>query len=137
MTNSAETKKAVVKKIPKVNVAALKRELAGLYDQIATMNERNAKTRRDCEAAERELVNAEGARDDLQKQFDRISTVIQFRLSTVYPFTGNNYDNYGNPVPQHDRESEEEAVLREIMDMVQNVPLKREYTRGDSPSNNR
>lgn len=121
------TKTRVVRK-PKqkaITLVGLQRQIVALNDTIEELNGNCSRHLRDAEKSKEARVNAEGERDEYKRQFDRVSTIIDFRLKTVFPNPQHDPYNEGSQVR---REIPEEArVLGELLDIVQNVQLKRDY----------
>lgn len=79
--------------------------------------------------AQKEAREAEEQRDELQQCLNKLETVIQFRLDTVYDRQHRpEYDTFGNQRPQADRETpEEEKVLNQLHRMVTSIARKDEH----------
>ena len=113
-----------------ITLVGLQRQIVALNETIEELNGNCSRHLRDAEKSKEARVNAEGERDEYKKQFERVSTIIDFRLTTVFPTNvhGAAYDIYNNPIPQNQREMpEEQRVLGELLDIVRNVQLKRDY----------
>jgi len=82
--------------------------------------------------AQKEAREAEEQRDELQQCLNKLETVIQFRLDTVYDRQHRpEYDTFGNQRPQADRETpEEEKVLNQLHRMVTSIARKDENRLG-------
>jgi hypothetical protein len=106
---------------PKITLSGQIREVARLNAMVEELNGNCARHLRDAEQAEKELRKVQENRVEYERVLTSLQTVIGFRLQTVYPdSTGRDYDNYGNPRPECERElEEEEQVLRKLLDMAQ------------------
>lgn len=76
----------------------------------------------------KEAREAEEQRDELQQILNKLETVIQFRLDTVYDREHRpEYDTYGNQRPQADRETpEEQKVLNQLHRMITAISRDKE-----------
>jgi hypothetical protein len=78
--------------------------------------------------ANKEAREAEKTRDELQQVLDKLETVIQFRLDTVYDNEQRpTYDTYGNQRPQAETETpEEQKVLHQLHRMITAIARDKE-----------
>lgn len=127
------TKTRVVKK-PKqkaITFAGLKREIAKLTTSLDTLTEQLEIAERGKKVALKDKVNAEGQRDELQSVLNELGTCLKFRLDTAFPNSPvPNHDPYMNGPIDAEAISEEEHVLRKLLDMTTSINFKRDY--GDS-----
>ncbi len=78
--------------------------------------------------AQKEAREAEEQRDELQGCLNKLETVIQFRLDTVYDKEFRpEYDTYGNQRPQVERVvPEEQKVLNQLHRMITAISRDKE-----------
>ncbi len=97
-----------------------------------TVQEEWESSQRGKQAAQKEVKDMEGQRNELQSMLDKLETVIRFRLETVfdnydYHDSSDDFPHMPTTKSQVRERPEEESVLKKLLSMATNVNFKRSY----------